>query len=321
MTLEHRFMLCGDIHVRDTVPRFRTDDYTAAMLKKLGYIRGKAVQDYCNVVIFPGDITDSQRLSNRMFYLIINLFKQGRDLTTNFGVFGQHDLRYWTNHWESALAVLEAAGAIKLLRSEMGPWHLPSRTGDSTEIYLYGCGWNEDIPKVDLMGGDDIRNVLIIHRLFSTEALYPGDDNYIDAEGFLKHTKWDLIVAGDNHAHFALEHRGRFFVNCGSMMRSRVDQINHRPVVYEYHPRTRQCTLIEIPHEPIEETMDIERIQDDKVRNEELEVFVEKVREKTEIEGLDFENNMEERLREDDITEEMKEIWKEVVQDASKRLR
>jgi hypothetical protein len=67
--------------------------------------------------------------------------------------------------------------------------------------------------------------------------------------------------------------------------------------------------------------MDIERIQDDKVRNEELEVFVEKVRERTEIEGLDFENNMERRLKEEDITDEMKEIWKEVVQNASARLK
>jgi len=319
MTLEHRFMLCGDIHVRDTVPRFRTDDYTAAMLKKIGFIHSRALRDHCNVLIYPGDITDSQRLSNRMFYLIINLLKSNNTIVNNFGVFGQHDLRYWTNHWESALAVLEAAGAIKLLRSDMGPWHLPSRTGDPTEIYLYGCGWNEEIPRIKHMG-EDLRNVLIIHRLFSTKALYPGDDNYIDAKGFLKNTNWDLVVAGDNHEHFVVTHNDRTLVNCGSLMRSRVDQINHRPVAYEYHPRTRQCTLIEIPHEPIEETMDIERIQDDKVRNEELEVFVEKVRERTEIEGLDFENNMEKRLREEDITEEMKEIWKEVVQDASARL-
>jgi DNA repair exonuclease SbcCD nuclease subunit len=255
-----------------------------------------------------------------MFYLIINLLKSNYTIVNNFGIFGQHDLRYWTNHWESALAVLEAAGAIKLLRSEMGPWHLPSRTSDPTEIYLHGCGWNEEIPKPKKVGEENVRNVLIIHRLFSMKALYPGDENWIDAEGFLKHTKWDLIVAGDNHEHFVVSHNGRHFVNCGSLMRSRIDQINHRPVVYEYHPRTRQCTLIEIPHEPIEQTMDIERIEDDKVRREELEVFVEKVREKTEIEGLDFENNMERRLEEDDITEEMKEIWKEVVQDASARL-
>lgn len=319
MTLDHRFFLCGDAHIRESVPRFRTDDFTAAMLRKLGFIQNKCLTDHGNIVIFPGDVTDSPRLTPRMFYLIITLLKRNR-VTHNFGIFGQHDLRYWTNPWESALAVLEAAGAITLLRASDGPWHLGARTGDNTEVYLYGCGWNEDIPQVKETG-KNIRNVLIIHRLFAMEGLYPGDDNWADAEGFLKNSNWDLIVAGDNHAHFNLECGGRYFVNCGSLMRSRIDQIHHKPVIYEYLAKSRKLTCIPVPCEEIEVVMDLERAAQDRGREEELEVFVQKIGERTEIEGLDFERNMERRLEEDDITDEMREIWKEVVQDASKRLK
>jgi DNA repair exonuclease SbcCD nuclease subunit len=202
----------------------------------------------------------------------------------------------------------------------MGPIHMPPRPDDPTEIYLYGCGWNEKIPEIKHRD-DNIRNILLIHRLFSTVKLFPSDDISVHGGDFLKNTGWDLVVAGDNHIHFTFEHKGRYLVNCGSMMRSKIDQMSHKPVVYEYLARDRKLTCTEIPCNEIELVMDVDRIEEFKERDEELEVFVQKIKDKTEIEGLDFELNMDERMQAPDITPEMKELWKEVVHDASARLK
>jgi hypothetical protein len=132
---------------------------------------------------------------------------------------------------------------------------------------------------------------------------------------FCKH---DIIVSGDNHLSFMAEKFSktkstRLLFNCGSLMRNRIDQKDHKPVVYVVDTSDMSYETHYIPVKPFAEVMDVKKAEKRKARNEELESFVDKLSGDTQIEGLDFLRNLEAYMVENKVPANVKEFIEEML--------
>jgi DNA repair exonuclease SbcCD nuclease subunit len=307
-------ILCGpDLHIRATAPEHRIDDFVAAQKHKIKWLLKLATKNRCKMVLFPGDLTDHSRLPYYIVDHYIRIFKNfAKDTFIILTVRGQHDMLYHVESQNTPYSVMDAGGAISHVG---GTSHLYDTT-----IGISGVDFDGEIQEVvwDLVRGQI--NILLIHKMFVDDKLWEGQEEYERANIFLTKNKWDLIVSGDNHQHFMFQSKGRFHVNCGSLMRQNIDQKDHQPVVYIYDTEDKTLAPHYVPIDPIEDVMDLDKAETKKERSRELEVFVEKMAEETEITGLDFLGNLKDRLAMDDIDNEMREIDKEVTRNASERI-
>lgn len=101
------------------------------------------------------------------------------------------------------------------------------------------------------------------------------------------------IVTGDNHKPFVVRHKGRVLVNCGSMMRTTVDQADYQPVFWLWTmQRNRlQQVRIEVDHAAVTE--------DEKVMQQSESSFTSFLREVEDVEslGVSFEDNMKQFIQ------------------------
>jgi hypothetical protein len=266
-------------------------------------------------VLLPGDLTDHSRLPYYIVDYYVRLFKSYEEVTI-LAVQGQHDMLYHVEAANTPYSLMDAAEAIIAIEG--------TDRQSITNIGISGVSFNREIS--DTACKSQI-NILLIHKMFVDDKLWEGQEEYERANIFLTKNKWDLIVSGDNHQHFMFQAGGgsgyktrRFHVNCGSLMRQNIDQLHHKPVVYIYDTVDKTLAPYYIPIDPPEDVFNIEAAELKKEKDEKLEAFVEKIREDTEITGLDYVKNLDERLAKDDIEEGVRVIGKEIVKNASERL-
>jgi DNA repair exonuclease SbcCD nuclease subunit len=304
-----KLLITGDWHLTDKTPRNRIDDYPKTQHRKVSWIIGTAIQNQCRYILQPGDMFDSFKARDKIKSQWIerwrNVFYHNRIKVLT--VPGQHDMRYHSSDLlDTPMGVLYAADAIKILR--------PGVSGElgGESVFVYGSGWNESIPEpIDASGC----HIWITHRMVIDEPLWEGQTDYEKGNLLLKRTKFDLIVTGDNHQHFAFnDNNERYLINCGSLMRSTIDQITHIPTIYIYDTETRAILPIAVnPIAPIEEVLRVEEAKEEKERNEKLEAFVEGLKEQVELNGLDFKRNITKYLNSHRVKPSVKRIIEEVL--------
>jgi len=223
-------------------------------------------------------------------------------------VFGQHDLRYHSSNKENTpMAVLHAAEVIQVAHSE------PIEYGD---VHIYGASWYEDIPET--VYTPSAFNILIIHKMvIENEKLWEGQEDHKLGNILLKSLPYNLIVSGDNHLSFLIGNNPKRLVNCGSLLRSNIDQINHKPVVYVFDTDKDWIEQHLVPCEPFEQVFDMAKVSAEKERDEKMETFVDRLTGEAELEGLNFIKNLHSfvgmnKLEIDDAT---REIIEEVMGD------
>lgn len=151
-----------------------------------------------------------------------------------YAVPGQHDLPYHNlaDHQRTGYGTLSIADHLCHLGS--GP--LTVNTQESgIPLRLYGFPWNCGLrPCPD--DKDDVLRVAVVHKYVwdGPESAYPGapEDGQIDvlhASG--KTAGYDVIVFGDNHKPFERVIDGQVYFNCGSVMRRKADEFDHKPRV------------------------------------------------------------------------------------------
>jgi predicted phosphodiesterase len=307
-------ILCGpDLHIRVTAPEHRIDDFVRTQIYKIKWILSLASDEGCKMILFPGDLTDHSRLPYYIVDHYIRIFKNfSEDTFIILTVRGQHDMLYHVESQNTPYSVMDAGGAISHVG---GTSHLYDTT-----IGISGVDFDGEIQEVvwDLVRGQV--NILLIHKMFVDDKLWEGQEEYERANIFLTKNKWDLIVSGDNHQHFMFQSRGRFHVNCGSLMRQNIDQLHHQPVVYIYDTENKTLTPHYIPIDPAEEVFNIEAAEAEKEKDENLEVLYKKLEGETEITGLDYVKNLGERLAKDDIREGVRVIGKEILRNVAEQL-
>jgi len=305
-------ILCGpDLHIRVTPPQHRKDNFVETQKHKIKWILKLAKKMDCKLVFFPGDLTDHARLPYHIVDYYIRLFKSYPEQTI-LAVRGQHDMLYHVESENTPFSVMDAAGAIKDFGGVNRLFGL---------VGVSGVDFNGEMPDIvwDLVKGQI--NILLIHKMFVLDKLWEKQEDFIPSLIFLRKTKWDLIVSGDNHQrYYSFATGDRFHVNCGSLMRQNIDQKDHKPAVYIYDTDERTLKDYEIPIDPIEDVMDLEKAEEEKLQSEELQAFVESIEETTEITGLDFVKNISERLEADDITPGVRELGQEVMRKAGEKV-
>jgi len=236
-------ILMADPHIGSTIPECRMDSFFDAKEKKLDKILDLSKRYECPILI-AGDIGDKPQWKNWLLEWIIGKF-YGHNI---IAIPGQHDL---PNHrlslWEkSGIGVLAAAEVITLL----GPHDLASDIiMDSFQIDAFPYG--EKIHKVALPNKKLMpRKIAMTHQMvIEDKKLWPGQDAPKGHQLLKKYPEYDLILSGDNHQPFVVEHENRLLVNPGSMMRIRADQIDHRPRVYLWDAKQNKVEPVFLPIE------------------------------------------------------------------------
>lgn len=298
-----RLLITGDWHIRQTAPERRIDDYWKTVQRKINYILDLAEERKVKLILQPGDFFDSHKANDFLKrHMITRLKKKKIKVIT---VFGQHDLRYHSSEVRNTpLAVLNAA-EVAYQAPNWDPL-------DFDGIHIWGASWHEDIPEPL----PHFFNILIMHKMvIKNEKVWDGQEDYTLGNILLRTTPYDLIVAGDNHRSFVVTHADRLLVNCGSLLRSSIDQSDHAPVVYIYDTSDRIFTEHKIPIKPFEQVFDLEKAEAEKERNEKMEAFVDRLTGEAELEGLDFVKNMHTFVEKnkDEIDGATQEIIEEVM--------
>lgn len=132
-------LFIGDPHLSSRVPGFRKDDYPQVILSKFIWVLNHAQANRLLPVVL-GDLFHWPR--DNANWIVVRLMEVIGQRTV-LGVVGNHDSRMLTLENDDTLAILEAAGSIRLV-DRSGPW-----TGFVNEkpVLIGGSTWSSTLPK------------------------------------------------------------------------------------------------------------------------------------------------------------------------------
>ena len=237
--MSERIVCCADLHLRPDKPACRAEsleDWISLQIDKLSYILDFAYEHDAEVVI-AGDICHrATGWPSWMFSRVINTLSNWK--INVYGIPGQHDLPYHqlSQLRRGNLGVLIEARVVRHIPDKFCPYD--------------GFPWG-----VDVVPSEDENDVAVAHMMVLKDRnseLWPGqikETGAGTAEALLrKFPRYKLIVTGDNHQPFAVQFRGRWLVNPGSMTRQRITE-THKPGFYYYEKESRSAERITLPHE------------------------------------------------------------------------
>ena len=295
-----KFLVTGDWHIDNSMIKTRKDNVLAACMDKIGQIFSIAQSHNCDAVLQPGDFFESHKANDFLKQYVIQFLKSGMANIPVYTILGQHDLRYHSSNINNTpLKVLEAAGVINILKDK--PLVYPQ-----DKVYIYGASWYEEIPRPmrELKGF----NILMCHKMIVDSKIWEGQEDHTYGKILLKTTDYDLIVSGDNHKHFIM-HSGikssigkKLLINCGSLLRTRIDQEDHKPCVYVYNTAPRegepvfeQVYLIVDDFENVIRLAEAKKIKEE---NEKLKEFVKALSVDTQLTGINYKRNVHTHIQE-----------------------
>jgi len=277
-------ILTSDIHLRDTTPECRTDDFMKAQTKKHAFLR--ELQEKHNVpVLNAGDLFHHWK--PRPFLIGYALRNLAHGIIS---IPGQHDLPAHSLERieESGIHVLAEAEAIKLLS--------PDR---SLTTEISGYKYNSDVIGfpwgIELTGikrEKDVMKIALVHHLvYQGKPPFPGAENCGGtAKQIIKQmTGFDLILTGDNHQTFTERVGNTLLVNPGSFMRTTAAQMDHKPCVFLWDAKTNDIEQVFLPID--KNAVSREHIDSAADRDERIDAFVERLSHDCEM-SLSFEDNM-----------------------------
>ena len=302
----------GDLHFISQRPRNRTDDYIQTQTEKLLYVMNyaRSLREKEIFICFPGDVFNSPDAPYSLYQHWAQFLK-GNPLVTIFVVFGQHDLRYRTAKENTPLYALHSSGFVHIL--DESPVHVKRSPieKDYMNVSFYGASFGAPVPKIQ---EPKHFNVLVIHEMIIDEKLWDGQEEYTLASRLLREHKYNLIISGDNHSFFTQEHRGKVLINCGSLMRSTIAQVDHKPQFISFDVDSGEYLIESIPIKPIEEVMNLDIARKEKEKDEKIEAFVDGLEEDVEIE-LDFQRDIESYMEANKIEKDTRNIVRECMEE------
>lgn len=312
-----RLATLGDLHIDPKCPVNRKDeDYGKTQFDKFVWCFEKALDDNCRFFLLPGDIFNNPRVSLETVQTYIRYLRDKKEtffagILDLVAVYGQHDLYFhaMSSIPKTPLNLMEAAGVLQIAGSE------PISAYDHQHrVDIYGASWECDIPRPEKQDG--VTNVLLIHTMMIGEdKVWYGQEEFSQGRAFLREHEYDLVCSGDNHQQFCqTTPSGKALINAGSLMRSRVDQINHEPALYVYDTTTREVTRHKIPIAPYLDVIDIEKSEQAKERDERIEAFVESLDGDYDKEGINFRDNMQSFIKNNNIPDPVVRIINECME-------
>lgn len=291
-------ILSADLHITEKVSVCRTDDFLAAQHTKLRWLRKLASTHGCPVVV-AGDVFDSATCSHGLVRYAMQMLPEH-----TICIPGQHDL---PNHradmfLESPLGVVTQANKANTLL-----YKTERLLGASRGLLGVPFGM---VPPTKHKKAD----ILILHTL-TWHKQRPFETKQPDATHLLKKLRgYRLIVTGDNHDPFVASvgqgSNRRILVNPGSMMRTRADQIDHKPRVYLWYEKDNRVEPVFFPiEEGVVSREHIEREERDKAV---MKSFVRGLNKHIEI-GLKYTDNLKRHMEKNNVHKRVRtEVWEAV---------
>jgi len=281
----------SDIHLQESVPVARIDDFWNAQWEKLDFISELQKWHECPV-INAGDLYDFWKPSPML------LSKTMEHLPDVFWtIYGQHDLPQHNNElaYKSGIYCLEKAKALQTMPC-MGGWGLSPED------------WKEyELPT--LAG----KTYFVWHHMtYQGKNLFPGSTASNAAKLLRKYPQYDLIITGDNHKPFVEKHEGRLLVNPGSLFRTTAAQKDHKPRVYLWFADTNTVEPVYLPIN--ENAISREHIEQKEERDNRINSFIETLNEDWQAE-MSFEDNVEEFCAVNNIKQPIIDIIQKAIED------
>jgi len=306
-------ILTADWHIRADTPRCRTDDFQAAIWKKVEFIRNLAFK-YDIPILLAGDLGLHSQWPN----WLIEKFMAYTGFTEIISIPGQHDLpeHNLKLYKKSAIGVLNESKFIKLIGildhdNESSLVHFPFKINKNLDLFLFPFPYGTRVKDLKLEDYQwpkkDIKIALTHQMVIKDKPEWPGQVADSAISLLKKFPNYKLILSGDNHKPFVVKYNRRILVNPGSMMRTTADQINHRPRVYLWRAADNKVEAVYLPIE--KGVIDRSHIDNKKQRDERIGTYVSRLSEQYEI-GLSFTKNMENHFNANRIRKPVKErIW------------
>lgn len=267
----------ADIHLRDSVPKCRTDDFLKAQWDKIAQVKNLC-DKYKATWIDAGDFLHKAYPSLALIAKTLQIL-HGTKIHT---LFGNHDMPYHNQDkaWEAGFGVLYQAGVLKILDT--------LKIGD---FQVYGWPYGQEYEIKPSKNG--IR-VLVYHGM-----IYKGRQDVLPevagftAKQFLKKYKdFDLIVCGHNHKQFEVEIDGRVLINVGCLTRQTTEFADHVPrVLLVSSTAGGGFTYDLVPLSVKSGVVNREHLDKQAKKEEELNAFVEGLQDVEEV-SLSFQKNV-----------------------------
>ena len=280
-------ILCSDMHLREDTPTCFTGDFQKEQWTAVDCITFVQMQYKCPVV-HAGDLFHHWKPSPWLLSMAMQHLPD-----QFFSIYGQHDLpqHNWDLRDKSGIHTLEKAGKLVVLPR--------LHYGTKPEDFQYP----EEIGIGDWIGID--KKILVWHHLTYTTKPFPGASDGMAAGILRKYPQFDLIVTGDNHQAFTVEHEGRLLVNPGNLTRQTADQIDFKPRVYLWYAETNTVVPAYLPIQ--ENVISRDHLIKTEERDARIDAFVSRLDGDWKV-GMSFEQNIEEFKQVNNIRESVMEI-------------
>lgn len=286
-----RFLKVGDLHIRGTNPRNRTDNYKEALKAKLLEINALAVKHDVEAILCMGDIFDKPEVSTGVLLEFADVFAESEKpwYTTP----GNHDLYSYNlaTYWRTSLALLERL--VPNFYVIQNPAHAEYFIGDEVDVAVSFTPFTAEIDRDGYGYSPDTRDELTVPReAFRIHVAHgmlldhtPPFDRFTLVQEV--ETTADLVLTGHDHTGYGVFRRadGKVFVNCGAVPRlsASIAEIE-RPIqvaLIEVLP-DKKCDIQLLPLEsaaPGVEVLDRSRIEAEQKRQYAMESFAFKLNE------------------------------------------
>lgn len=301
-------ILSADWHLREDAPVCRTDDFFGAQERKHQFLRELQLKHDCPVVV-AGDVFHKWKPSPFLIGWAMT------HLPSAIAIAGQHDLpgHNLSLFHKCGLNVLSLSGCLSVL-GEGRSAHI-----GSSSCVLEGFPWGvppgkpQKPPKEWGRLPDGTRRVALVHVLTWTRKK-PWPDIEADMAGRVlqKFKGFDLVVTGDNHQSFTVEHEGRLLVNPGSLMRTEAGQADFKPRVFLWYANTNTVEPVYLPIE--KDVVSRDHLKRSEERDERMEAFVKRLKDDFEV-GLSFERNLVAYFKRNKTKKAVKQLVDSIVED------
>lgn len=293
-------ILISDLHLTDSIPVSRTDNYVATQIRKLLFLQSLSQQNKNCPVLCAGDVFDYWKASPQLCNMAFNFLP--RPFIT---IPGNHDLPMHSidQFKKSGLFLLNSVcNDLVVLGEETEKYEI-------NDLIVMGIPFGQ----IDRYSAPDMkkitkRKILILHELVWQGKCPPwSKGSYTDLELLdIFGNDFDLILTGDNHITFTTRRGNCRLVNPGSMMRITADQIDHAPCCYLYYAENNEIDPVYFPI--AKDVHSREHIQKKKERDERIAAYIEQMSGGWETGGLSFTRNLEQFFAKNKIPKKVREI-------------
>lgn len=280
-------IIVSDIHLRDTQPICRKDDFWETQKKKLNWLRslqkavGKDVPVLC-----AGDVFHEWKTSPKLINMALD------HLPNRFiSIPGNHEMpdHNYALMDESGYGVLSKTNKIW---NNVGIHKGVFGGSKNIDIWFFPYGKKlrsmpPEPPNIDI--------ALVHHFVYKGRKPFPGQ--LTGVKSLLKKLKgYKLVITGDNHQPFTYQTDDQLLINPGCFSRQKADEATIRPRAYLWYSQDNSFDIEYLPIEDSEEVISRKHLEQIEYKNEKIELFVGRLNENIDAE-FDFKNNMKKYLK------------------------